>query len=119
MYCMVIITTTDSIPGHKIVKYLGLVWSSTARSKHLGWDLIAMGKALVGGEISSYRKMMNEGRNDVARGLAENAKKLGANAVIGMRLGTTQIMPATLEIFAYGTAVLVEKEGESSSRKKS
>ncbi|MBI5228905.1 YbjQ family protein [Candidatus Micrarchaeota archaeon] len=106
-----IVTTTENIPGYEIKKYVGVVWSSSARAKHLGHDIAAMAKAaLVGGELSSYRKMMNEARNDVLQGIIKNAEKIGANAIIGVRLGSTQIMPATVDIFAYGTAVIIEEE---------
>lgn len=106
----VLIATTESIPGYRIVSYKGLVWSSSARSRHIGSDVMAMLKSLMGGEIHQYKKLLNEGRNEGVQGLVKNAEMLGANAVIGVRFGSTQIIPATLDLFAYGTAVVVEPE---------
>ncbi len=106
----VLISTTDSIPGYKTVEYKGLVWSSSARSKHIGSDFAALGTSLFGGEITQYKKLLNEGRNDMVQGIVKNAELIGANAVVGVRFGTTQIMPATLDIFAYGTAVVIAPE---------
>ncbi len=105
-----IVTTMDSVPGYKVSSYLGLVWSSSARSRHLGGDIAALGKSLVGGEIGSYRKLLNDGRDAVIKGLVENAKKVKADAVVGVRLGSTQVVAGTLDFYAYGTAVTLERE---------
>lgn len=107
-----IVTTTESVPGNKIKEYKGLVWSSTARSRHIGGDLNALVKSLVGGEIGSYRKLVNEGRDYVVKGLVENGKKIRADAIIAVKFGSTQIVPGTLDFYAYGTAVTLEKEGK-------
>lgn len=106
----VLISTTETLPGYIITEYKGLVWSSSARSRHIGSDLMAMSKSLVGGEIHQYKKLLNEGRNDVVQGLVKNAELIGANAVVGLRFGSTQIVPATLDLFAYGTAVVIQPE---------
>lgn len=105
----VVLATTENIPGYEIKKHLGLVWASTARSKHLGHDLYAVLKGLFGGEIKGYTQMSNEARSIAANALAKNAEKAGANAVVAVRFGTTQILPATIDVFAYGTAVWIEK----------
>jgi uncharacterized protein YbjQ (UPF0145 family) len=104
-----IITTTEQVPGFVAKKYLGLVWSSTVRSKHIGWDIQAMLKSLAGGEIPAYKRMLNEARDEVLKGLAANAKKLKANAVVGVKFEITQIMPTMVEVVAYGTAVSLQK----------
>jgi uncharacterized protein YbjQ (UPF0145 family) len=100
-----ILTTSESIPGKEVSEYVGLVWSSSARSKNLLEEISSFAKSFFGGEINAYKRMMNEARADVLKGLAEEAKAKGADAVIGLRFGSTQIMPATVDIFAYGTAV--------------
>jgi len=84
---------------------LGMVWASSARSKSL---LSHMKAALETGEISVYNDLMNEARKHAIEGLVHHAEKMGANAVVGVRLGSTQIMPGNAEVFAYGTAVIVE-----------
>jgi uncharacterized protein YbjQ (UPF0145 family) len=71
---------------------------------------MALSKSLMGGEINQYKKLLNEGRNDNVQTLIKNAELLGANAVLGVRFGSTQILPATLDLFAYGTAVVVEPD---------
>lgn len=105
----VTIVTTDILPGRRISKYKGLVWASSARSKNVLADMKAAFRLLGGGEIKAYTELANEARLDVLKRLADNAKKLGANAIIGTRFGSTQILPGTLDIFAYGTAVVAEK----------
>lgn len=105
----VIIVTTENIPGYSVKKHVGVVWGTSARSRSVAFEIIALVKSLVGGEINSYKKLMNAGRHEAIRSLAKNAKELGANAVTGMSFGSTQIVPATLDIYAYGTAVIVEK----------
>lgn len=104
-----LISTTDEIPGHETKKYVGVVWSSVVRSKHLGHDLYAVLKSLKGGDISSYEHMTNQARADAVEKLKGAAQKQGANAVVGLRFGTTQILPATIEVFAFGTSVKVTK----------
>lgn len=110
------IVTTESLPGHRIKAYKGLVWASSARSKNVLHDIVAAFRLLVGGEIKVYTQLANEARMDVLRRLGENARKLGANAVVATRFGSTQLLPSTLDIFAYGTAVVVEKERGSRYR---
>lgn len=104
-----IICTTDEIPGHKAEKYVGVVWASVVRSKHLGHDFYAVLKSLKGGDIKSYENLTNEARADALKKLEEAAKKQGANAIVGLRFNVTQILPATMEVAAYGTAVKVKK----------
>ncbi len=103
-----LLTTTDTIEGKKIVKTLGLVRGNTIRARHIGNDIMAGLKNIVGGEISNYTKMMAESREQALDRMIEEAQGKGANAVIQMRFATSMIMTSAAEILAYGTAVIVE-----------
>lgn len=103
-----IIVTTETIPGKKVKKTLGLVRGNTIRARHVGRDISAALKNLVGGEIRDYTKMMAESREQSLDRMVEEAEKLGANAVIGLRITTSMIMQSASEILAYGTAVVLE-----------
>lgn len=105
-----IMVNTDSIAGKKIIKNLGLVKGNTIRARHLGRDIMAGFRHMVGGEISDYTKMMAEAREQALDRMAEEAEKRGANAIIGIRFSTSYIMSGAAEILVYGTAVLVEGE---------
>jgi len=104
-----IITTADTIPGRNIVRVLGLVRGNTIRARHVGKDIVAAFKNLVGGEVEEYTKMLAESREQAIDRMAERATELGANGVVAMRLGTSSVMQGAAEIVAYGTAVLVEE----------
>ena len=101
------VTTSDWIPGYDINSYKGFVWGTTVRARFVGHDILAAVKTLVGGEIDQYTQMINEARLIATHKMVKNAKDLGANAVIGVHAGTAQILPGTVEIFCYGTAVKV------------
>ena len=103
-----IITTSGQVEGKKITKTIGLVRGSTIRARHLGRDIMAGLRSLVGGEIVDYTKMMAEAREQALRRMVEDAEKKGANAVVGMRFSTSMIMSNASEILAYGTGVVVE-----------
>lgn len=103
-----IIVTTNDIADKKIVSVLGLTQGSIVKSKHVGRDIGAGLKTLVGGEITGYSDLMNEARNDARNRMIKEAETLGANAIIGMRYQTSQVMNAASEVIAYGTAVIVE-----------
>ena len=103
-----ILVTTDSIQGKKIIKMLGLVRGNTIRARHIGRDIMAVFKNIVGGEITDYTKMMAESREQATDRLIEDAENLGANAIIGLRFTTTSMMQGASEFLAYGTAVIVE-----------
>ena len=100
--------TINEVPGKKIVKVLGYVKGSTVQTRHVGKDLLAGLKTLVGGEITGYTDMMNEARKIATERLLQDAEELGANAVVGFRLQTSQVMQGAAEIIAYGTAVILE-----------
>ena len=103
-----IIVTTDSIPGKNIIDVLGYVAEGTVRSKNLGKDIGAGLKSLAGGELHSYTEMQEESRKIAVGRLVEKAEKMGANAIIGLRLTSSSIMASASEIVAYGTAVIIE-----------
>ena len=105
-----ILLTTDKIPGKRIIKVFGLVRGNTIRARHIGKDLLAGLKNIVGGEISDYTKMMAESREQALDRLIEDAEAVGANAVVGVRFATTSMMQGAAEFLVYGTAVTVEEE---------
>ncbi len=103
-----IITTSDQVEGKKITKTIGLVKGSTIRARHLGRDIMAGLRGVVGGEVTEYTKMMAEAREQAIQRMVEDAEEQGANAIIGMRFTTSMIMGGASEILAYGTGVVVE-----------
>ena len=103
-----LLTTIDVPPGHTVTAVLGLVRGNTIRARHIGNDILAMFKTLVGGEISEYTKMMAESREQSLDRLRAEAHLLGADAVVGLRFTTSTVMQGAAEILAYGTAVKVE-----------
>jgi len=103
-----ILTTTDTIAGKRIVRTLGLVRGTSVRGRHLGSDLIAHFRNAVGGEITEYTKMMAETREQALDRMTEDAEELGANAVVGVKFATSEMMPGAAEFLAYGTAVVIE-----------
>ncbi len=102
--------TTDEVPGKKIVGYRGMVWASSTRSKNIFSDVGSVLRSLAGGEIRAYKRMGNEARAHVLAELAESAQRMGADAVVGVRFGSTQLLPSTMEVVAYGTAVTLAKK---------
>ena len=102
-----IITTTEQIEGKKIKETIGLVRGSTIRAKHLGKDILAVFRGMVGGEITEYTRMMAEAREEALRRMVEDAQKQGANAVVGVRFGTSLVMQNAAEVLAYSTGVVV------------
>ncbi|MGH7503362.1 MAG: YbjQ family protein [Longimicrobiales bacterium] len=105
-----ILTTTSTITGQRIVRTLGLVRGSTIRSRAIGKDIMAVMRGLVGGEIHEYSKMLAESREQAIDRMIEEAHALGANAVIAVRFGTSMIMTGSAEIMCYGTAVVIEPD---------
>ena len=103
-----ILSTTDTIEGKKIVKHIGLVRGNTIRARHIGRDIMAGLKNLVGGEISDYTKMMAESREQAIDRMVEQADELGANAIVGLKFSTSMVMQMASEILVYGTAVIVK-----------
>ncbi len=105
------LTNLDHLPGWRITEHKGLVQGSTVQSKHIGRDIFASLKNIVGGELKGYTELLEEARNEALRRMMQQAKDAGANAVLNIRFGTSTITPGAAEILAYGTAVVVEQEG--------
>ena len=103
-----LLSTTDKIEGKKIVKHLGLVRGNTIRARHIGRDIMAVLRNMVGGEISDYTKMMAESREQALDRMMEEAQAKGANAIVGMKFATSMVMQNASEFLVYGTAVVVE-----------
>ncbi len=107
--CKVIVTTTEEVPGHEIVEILELVRGNTVRARHLGRDILAGLRNVVGGEIKEYTEMLSKAREEALQRMISQAEKLGADAVVGVRFATSQTMAGAAEILAYGTAVKLRK----------
>jgi uncharacterized protein YbjQ (UPF0145 family) len=103
-----LVVTTSGVPGKDVKKVIGLVKGSTIRARHLGKDIMAGFRGMVGGEITEYTKMMAEAREEALKRMIKNAEKEGANAVLSMRFGTSMVMQNASEVIAYGTAVVIE-----------
>lgn len=103
-----IMVSCDVIPGKRIIKTLGLVRGNTIRARHIGRDVMARLRGIVGGEIVDYTKMIAEAREQALDRMEAEAEKLGANAIVAVRFGTAEMMQSAAEILAYGTAVVIE-----------
>jgi len=104
-----IIVTTEAVPGKATKEYKGFVKGSTVQSKHIGKDIMAGLKTIVGGELTEYTEMMDEARKKAIARMVDDAKAKGANAIVCMRLESSAVMQNASEIIAYGTAVNVEE----------
>ena len=107
-----LLTNIEYIPGKKITKHLGLVSGSTIRAKNVGADILASLKNLVGGELKGYTDLLNQSREESVERMKQQAKALGANAVINVRFSTSSVAQGAAELYAYGTAVVVESDTE-------
>lgn len=103
------IVTTSVIQGFEIKEVKGMVWASSVRAKSFLQDLKALFRVFLGGEVKEYTSLLNDTRRDILLRLNTNAKKMGANAVVDVDMVSTQVVPGTVEILAYGTAVVVEE----------
>ena len=106
---MLIVTSPD-IPGKKIVKTLGIVKGNTIRARHIGKDILAAFKNIVGGEIHEYTKLMAESREQAIDRMIESAEQMGANAIISTNTTTSVISQGAAELLVLGTAVVIEDE---------
>ena len=102
--------TTETIPGKRIVKTLGIVRGNTVRARHVGHDIVAGFRNMVGGEILEYAQLVAESREQSIDRMGKRASELGANAVVGIRFSTSMLMQGAAEMLAYGTAVVYEDE---------
>ncbi|HRU40296.1 MAG TPA: YbjQ family protein [Candidatus Goldiibacteriota bacterium] len=103
-----IITNIETVPGKTIVEHYGLVAGNTVRAKHIGRDIMASLKNIVGGELKGYTELLRESRQEAMRRMTEQAEKMGANAVVNVRFATSSITMGAAELYVYGTAVKVE-----------
>ncbi len=103
-----IVVTTDSVEGKRVVRTLGLVRGNTIRARHLGKDIMAALRGIVGGEVSEYTKLMAESREQALDRMVEEARGIGANAIVTARFQTSMVMQGAAELLAFGTAVVVE-----------
>lgn len=99
------VITTENIPGREVKEVLGVVFGCCVQMKHLGKDIRAAGRNLIGGESKSYTELMEESRRTAMQRMIADAEKLGADAIIGMRYATAQTMHGAAELIAFGTAV--------------
>jgi uncharacterized protein YbjQ (UPF0145 family) len=105
-----IVTTTGTLPGRRIVRTLGLVRGNTIRARHIGRDIGAALRSMAGGEVKEYTKMLAEAREQAIDRMTDEAERLGANAVVEVRFSTSMVMTGAAEILCYGTAVVAEEE---------
>ncbi len=103
----IVISNTESIPGRTIVEFYGVVTGNTVRAKHLGRDIMAGLKNIVGGELKGYTELLQDSRKEATERMIEQAASMGANAVVNVRFATSSISQGAAELFAYGTAVRI------------
>jgi len=103
----ILISNTENIPGYTIEQSLGLVTGSTVRAKHIGKDILAGFKNIVGGELKAYTELLQEARNEALSRLMMDAAQRGANGVVNVRFATSAVAGGAAELFAYGTAVIL------------
>lgn len=105
-----IISNIEIIPGRTVAKHLGMVQGNTVRAKHAGKDIMAGFKNIFGGELKSYTELLTEAREEAVARMTQQAEAIGANAVLNVRFSTSSISAGAAELFAYGTAVILEQE---------
>ncbi len=103
-----IVTNLEIVPGRTIVAHLGLVQGNTVRSKHVGRDIMAGLKNIVGGELKGYTELLSDARDEATNRMMEEAVALGANAVVNVRYSTSSVTAGASELYVYGTAVRIE-----------
>jgi uncharacterized protein YbjQ (UPF0145 family) len=105
-----ILTTSENIHGKKFVRTIGMARGNTIRARHVGKDIMAAMRTLVGGEIEEYTKLLAEAREQALDRMEAEAERMGANAVVGLRFSTSVVLGGAAELLAYGTAVIVEDD---------
>jgi len=103
-----LITNLETVPGKRITEHLGLVQGSTVRAKHVGKDIMASLKNIVGGELKAYTELLQDARKEATQRMVEQAEATGANAITNVRFATSSITAGAAELFVYGTAVVIE-----------
>ena len=105
-----IITTSDKLPQYNIIEVIGIVEGSTVRAKHIGKDILAGFKNLIGGEVKQYTELLNDARKEAMSRMERNAKLVDADAIINVRIVTSMVSQMASEILIYGTAVKIDKK---------
>lgn len=105
-----LVSNLEIVPGRRVLKHLGLVQGSTVRAKHVGRDLMAGLKNIFGGELRGYTELLHESREEALERMQEQARAVGANAILNVRFSTSSVAQGAAELFAYGTAVVLEGE---------
>ncbi len=105
-----LVTNIETVPGRQVIKHLGLVQGSTVRAKHIGRDILASLKNVFGGELKAYTELLQESRDEALDRLQQQARAIGANAVLNVRFSTSSVAQGAAELFAYGTAVVLDEE---------
>jgi len=103
-----ILSNTENVPGKTILEFYGVVTGSTVRAKHIGRDIMAGFKNIVGGELKGYTELLDEARQEAVERMVAQASSMGANAVVNVRFTTSSVAQGAAELFAYGTAVKVQ-----------
>ncbi len=103
-----VLSNTETVPGKSIVEFFGIVSGSTVRAKHVGRDIMAGLKNIIGGELKGYTELLGEARQEAMDRMVQQAESVGANAVVNIRFSTSSVAQGAAELFAYGTAVRVE-----------
>ncbi len=104
----IILTNIETVPGKTVTQHMGLVQGSSVRAKHIGRDIAAGLKNIVGGELKGYTELLQEARAEATSRMVQDAQKRGANAIVNVRFATSSLTQGAAELFAYGTAVRVE-----------
>lgn len=107
-----LLTSTESVPGKTIIAHFGVVSGSTVRAKHVGKDIMATFKNLVGGELKAYSQILQDARKQATERMIEQARQLGANAIVNIRYATSSVAQGAAELYVYGTAVRVKSDKE-------
>jgi uncharacterized protein YbjQ (UPF0145 family) len=110
-----IVVTANRVSGKRVARTLGLVRGNTIRARHIGKDIMAVMRNIVGGEVSEYTKLLAESREQALDRMVDDARGLGANAIISLRFSTSMIMGGSAELLAYGTAVVLEDESDAAA----
>lgn len=108
-----IVVNTETIPGRKILQIKGLVQGNTVRAKHIGRDIAASLKNLIGGELTGYTELLTESRREAMARMLAQAQQLGANAVVNVRFATSSITQGAAELYCYGTAIIVDMPAQA------
>lgn len=104
----IVLSNTEEVPGRRIVEFYGVVTGNTVRAKHVGRDIMAGLKNIVGGELKGYTELLQDSREEATKRMSEQARSMGANAVVNVRYATSSVAQGAAELFAYGTAVRIE-----------